>query len=133
MTPDQLRLEEAHAWLARARGDLEAANLLTVGGAYAEALFHCQQIVEKALKAFLAFHQKAFRRTHDLGELSPECVSIDDSLQSVLEQAKVLTKYAWEFRYPGAPYEPDTSEASDALRKAEAALLAIEHRIPPVR
>ena len=66
MTPDQLRHEETRAWLDRARSDLQAARLPIAGDANAEALFHCQQAVEKALKAFLTFHEKAFRRTHDL-------------------------------------------------------------------
>lgn len=81
MTPDQLRLDETHAWLARARSDLQAAKLLINGNAYAEALFHCQQAAEKALKAFLTFHQKPFRKTHVLGELSTVCQAIDGSLQ----------------------------------------------------
>jgi len=81
MTPDQLRHEEARAWLDRAGRDLQAARLLIAGDANTEALFHCQQAVEKALKAFLTFHERAFRKTHDLGDLSPECFAIDDSLQ----------------------------------------------------
>jgi HEPN domain-containing protein len=48
MTPDQLRLDEVRGWLERARRDLRAARLLIAGDAYAEALFHCQQAVEKA-------------------------------------------------------------------------------------
>ncbi len=60
MTPDQLRLDETHAWLGRARRDLRAARLLVAGDAYAEALFHCQQAVEKAMKAFLTFHRKQY-------------------------------------------------------------------------
>lgn len=60
MTPDQLRHEEARAWLDRARRDLRAARLLIAGEASAEALFHCQQAVERALKAFLTFHQRIF-------------------------------------------------------------------------
>lgn len=50
MTPDQLRREETRGWLDRARHDLRAARLLLAGDANAEALFHCQQAVEKALK-----------------------------------------------------------------------------------
>jgi HEPN domain-containing protein len=34
--------------------DLRAAELLIAGSANAEALFHCQQAVEKALKALLS-------------------------------------------------------------------------------
>ena len=130
MTPDQLRHEETRAWLDRARRDLRAARLLIAGDANAEALFHCQQAVEKALKAFLTFHEKTFRKTHDLGELSPECLALDDSLQPAILQAEALTQYAWRFRYPGVPYEPDSTEAQGGLQKAEAAILELERRLP---
>ena len=88
MTPDQLRCEETHVWLDRARRDLRAAKLLIAGDANAEALFHCQQAVEKALKAFLTFHQKPFRKTHDLGDLSMACLAIDDSLRSAFDSSR---------------------------------------------
>ena len=130
MTPDQLRHEESRAWLDRARRALRAARLLTAGDANAEALFHCQQAVEKALKAFLTFHERTFRKTHDLGDLSPECLAIDDSLQSAVSQAEGLTQYAWRFRYPGMPYEPDSTEAQDGLQRAAAVVLEVERRLP---
>ena len=67
MTPTQLRHRETRAWLDRARRDLRAAQLLTAGDSNAEALFHCQQAVEKALKAFLTFHDRTFRKTQRIG------------------------------------------------------------------
>ena len=45
-----------------------------------EALYHCQQAAEKALKGFLAFHDHPFRRTHDLRELG-ESEAISDFIQ----------------------------------------------------
>ena len=131
MTPDQLRLEETRLWLDRARRDLRAARLLIAGDSHAEALFHCQQAVEKALEAFLTFHQRPFRRTHDLGDLSPDCLSIDETLQSVVAQAESLTQYAWRFRYPGAPYEPDASQAELEMQKADTVVGEIERRLTP--
>lgn len=129
MTPDQLRHEEARAWLDRAERDLRAARLLIAGDANAEGLFHCPQAVEKALKPFLTSYERTFRKTHDLGHLSPECLTIDDSLQPTLFQAEGLTEYAWRFRYPGVPYEPDSTEARDGLRKAEAAVGEVARRL----
>ena len=129
MTPDQLRLEETRAWLDRARRDLRAVRLLIAGDSHAEALFHCQQAVEKVLKAFLTFHQKAFRRTHDLSDLSPDCLSVDDTLQSVVANAECLTQYGWRFRYPGAPYEPNVAEADGEMQKAEAVVGEIARRL----
>ena len=130
MTPDQLRHEETRAWLDRARSDLQAARLPIAGDANAEALFHCQQAAEKALKAFLTFHERVFRKTHDLGDLSPECLAIDGSLQPAVSQSEGLTQYAWRFRYPGLPYEPDAAEARDGLQRAEAVVHQVELRLP---
>ena len=130
MTPDPLLHEEVRAWLDRARRDLLAARLLIAGNANAEALFHCQQAAEKALKAFLTFHQRTFRKTHDLGDLNLECLAIDNSLQAAIFSAEGLTQYAWRFRYPGAPYEPDSTEAQDGLQWAEAAVRGVERRLP---
>jgi HEPN domain-containing protein len=130
MSPDQFRHEETRAWLDRACRDLRAAKLLIAGEANAEALFHCQQAVEKALKAFLTFHERTFRRTHDLGDLGSQCLAFDDSLQPVVSQAEALTQYAWRFRYPGDSYEPDSAEAQEGLEKAEAAVGVVERRLP---
>lgn len=69
------------------------------------------------------------RKTHDLGDLSPECVAIDDSLQAAISHAEGFTQYAWRFRYPGEPYEPDSAEAQDGLQKAEAAVGEVERRL----
>ncbi len=131
MTPDEWLLDETHSWLSRARRDLHAATVLIGAQGYAEALFHCQQAAEKALKAFLTYHGKPFTKTHVLSELRPACLAIDSSLDPVLVLASALTEYAWRFRYPGAPYEPGAAEAAEGLRKAEAVSSEIERRVPP--
>jgi HEPN domain-containing protein len=127
MTPDRLRLEETRAWLDRAQRDLRAARLLIAGDANAEALFHCQQAVEKALKAFLTYHQKPFRKTHDLGDLSTHCLAIDDLLESAVGEAEGLTPYAWHFRESRT--NPKHWNSAQGLRKAEAAVQEIERRL----
>ena len=60
----------------------------------ADALFHCQQAVEKALKALLTWHDRPFRKTHDLGELGGQCVTLDPELEVPLRTASPLTEYA---------------------------------------
>jgi HEPN domain-containing protein len=130
MTAEELLLDETHAWLVRARNDLEAARLMIGAQLYAEALFHCQQAAEKALKAFLAYHQRPFRKTRTMLELKEEIAAIDPSLESIVILANALSDYAWRFRYPGAPYEPDALEATEALRKAEMTVREIEQRLP---
>ena len=85
--------------------------------------------MEKALKAFLTFHAKPFRKTHELGDLRRECLLVDDSLRPAVTQAEGLTQYAWKFRYPGVPDEPDSTEAQNGLQRAEAAVREVERRL----
>jgi len=79
MSPHELRANEAHAWLAKASDDLECATVLAAFGHEAKALYHCQQATEKALKAFLTWHDQPFRKTHNLRELGDACAAIDPS------------------------------------------------------
>jgi len=79
------------------------------------SLFHSQQAAEKALKGLLTFGQIAFRRTHDLADLGSQCLGVDAALEPLLQQVEGLTGYAAAFRYPDAPYEPDSAEALEGL------------------
>lgn len=72
MPPDDARLEDARAWLARAELDLRAADLemgTPEAGLWGDVAFHAQQAAEKALKAFLALHDEPFRKTYSIEEL----------------------------------------------------------------
>ena len=103
-------------WLAKADEDLASARVLIGSGHIANALFFCQQTAEKSLKAFLTWHEQTFRRTHDLEELGEACRAIDGTLTALLEQADVLSDYAWKLRYPGALYTPEPDEAAGDVR-----------------
>ncbi len=65
-----------------------------------DIVFHCQQAVEKSMKAFLTWHNVPFRKTHSLEELGEQCLRIDESLKELVDRAVPLTDYAWRFRYP---------------------------------
>jgi HEPN domain-containing protein len=129
MTPNEWLLDETRRWLERAQGDLRAAEICATE-LPATALFHCQQAAEKYLKAYLTWNQKVFRKTHELRELATACALIVAALKSVLDPAETLSKYAWKFRYPGAPYEPDAQEAAAGLTLAEQVRTAIVGRLP---
>jgi hypothetical protein len=43
--------------------------------------------------------------------LGETCRAIDGTLAVLLEQADVLSDYAWKLRYPGANYTPELEEA----------------------
>lgn len=67
--------------------------------------FHCQQAVEKYLKAFLVKHQIEFPKTHSMMTLINLCSKADSSFKEKLLEADILTDYAVEIRYPDEWYE----------------------------
>jgi HEPN domain-containing protein len=105
---DPILLSNTREWLRRTKEDLDVAALvLTVPSPLVRtALFHCQQAVEKAMKAFLTWHDAAFREVHNLEELGESCVRLDSTLASAVTRVTVLAKYAVRFRYPGALTSP---------------------------
>jgi len=72
-------------WLNKARDDLITVKLLGVFDEYpmVVACFHCQQAVEKSLKAFLAARDIPFLYRHDLGYLLDLCHDADPSLTTM--------------------------------------------------
>ena len=101
MTPE--KIVEVRAWFHKAANDLRGADLDLAAAPplIEDALFHCQQAVEKAMKGFLTAHDRIFRKTHDLDELGRACGEINSALIDQLDSASDLTVFAWEFRYPG--------------------------------
>ena len=92
--------------LSAGRALLSAADLFEV------VAFHSQQAVEKALKAFLVWHQVEFPKTHDVRRLLALCASNDPDLAETLTRAAELTPYGVEYRYPGE-YPPVSEEAAE--------------------
>ena len=87
---------EAKAWFKKAANDLRGAeiDLAADPPLIEDALFHCQQAVEKAMKGFLTSHQRPFRKTHDLDELGRACEEINIGLKEKLVEARDLTVFA---------------------------------------
>ena len=133
MTREERIIANTRRWLTHARDDPILAEDAAGKGRspfLQDALFHCQQAAEKAFKAFLTWHDIAFRKIHDLEMIGQDCLAQDPTLGAVVDQAVRLTQYAWRFRYPGAPYNPTPEEASDALSVAHQAVEAIRSRLP---
>jgi HEPN domain-containing protein len=120
-------------WLRKAANDLRGARIdLEADPPLVEdALFHCQQAAEKALKAFLTTHDTPFKKTHDLDELGRACLQVDTTLREAIEPALPLTVFAWEFRYPGDTVVPSMAETRQTLALAERLYTAILQRLPP--
>jgi HEPN domain-containing protein len=132
MQPDPQRVADTAAWLRRVEADLLAAevDLAAQPPLLGDAAFHCQQAAEKALKACLTWHDRAFRKTHSLEELGEQCLAVDSTLKPLVDRAVPLTEYAWRFRYPGEPEEPAREEVEEALRLAREVDTAVRARLP---
>lgn len=132
MQHDPILVEETAAWLRRATNDLAAAehDLQAEPPLLGDIAFHAQQAAEKAMKAFLTWHCRPLRKTHNLVELGEQCVAIDTTLESLLRRAAPLTEYAWKFRYPGPLEDPSGQEAQHALETAHGVYKAIVERLP---
>lgn len=132
MPPDPALIAEVRAWLSKASKDLAAAQYESQADPpFADDIvFHSQQAVEKALKAYLSWSLLPFRKTHNLVELGEACCQIDQSLEPLLRRAAPLTEYAWKFRYPGDPEEATSQEAADALATAHDVFDAVLSRLP---
>jgi HEPN domain-containing protein len=130
MQPEQI--VEVKSWLKKAADDLRGADLdLAATPPFLEdALFHCQQAAEKSMKGFLAAHDRIFRKTHDLDELAMACEALDLGLKEVLEAARDLTIFAWEFRYPGDAPVPPLEEVREYRRVAGQVYQVIRKRLP---
>lgn len=103
------------AWWEKAKDDLETAEILYKNKKYNNAVFHCQQAVEKAFKAVLLKRTGEMRRIHDLVEL---CRNID-APENLLDSVKEMTLAYIYSRYPDVKQENNTKvkEKSDKFLK----------------
>jgi HEPN domain-containing protein len=132
MQPDSRRHADTLSWFRKTYNDLRYADIDLAASPPApeDALFHCQQAAEKALKGFLVWHDQPFPKTHDLGKLGSQVIRLDPALDALIEQIVELTKYAWMFRYPGDAVAPEVAEAQDALLRTRRLVEALLSRLP---
>lgn len=114
--------EHKNILLNKAKEDFEAAKNLAKLPDFSEeiVLFHCQQAIEKALKAYLDSKKTSFPKTHDLEMLISMCINHDSSFNEI-GFATTLTPYAVEIRYDEF-IEMPSSEVSELLSQTEKAL-----------
>jgi HEPN domain-containing protein len=119
-----LQASEAKAWMVKAWRDLETARRAATGKPpfYDVAVYHCQQSAEKAVKAFLVHHGKAYEKTHDIEVLVDLACEIEASFGKLTDAADALTPYATRFRYPNSTFavEPQPGEYEEAVQYAQA-------------
>ena len=65
-------------FIEKARHDLDTAvKILNERSEHTDIItYHCQQTIEKILKAFLIYHHVKIKTNHDIAELLMECIAI---------------------------------------------------------
>jgi len=115
------KIEEIKEWIEKADHDLGSAKIiyLHLPDYFDTIAFHCQQAVEKYLKAILVFYKIAFLRSHDLIyllELLSRKIDIDESK---FKKAFTLNNFGVQIRYPNKIIKLTKEELESAIQISE--------------
>ena len=110
-------------WIEKADADLEVAGRLAAEATDSSRIreivgFHCQQAAEKYLKALLTRYQIEFPKTHDIKALLHLVGSASNSVADSLSDARWLTPFGVEVRYPGETAEMLPGDEGKAIEIA---------------
>lgn len=108
-------------WVKKADHDLGSAKIIFSANPefFDTIAFHCQQAVEKYIKAILVFFDISFERSHDLVyllDLLSKKIEVDESVYS---KAITLHSFSVEIRYPFSRIEITKEELILSLETAE--------------
>ncbi len=110
-------VEAVRQWRIKAQSDWTAVEiLLSSEQCPAETVcFHCQQFVEKLLKALLTRHGVESPKTHDLRRLIQLAEPFAPELSRLCDSSDSLTVHGVETRYPGDWREVEASEMNEMV------------------
>ena len=116
-------------WVRKAEGDLAAVRRIRKGGPplHDEICFHCQQAVEKYLKAFLQESRLIIPRIHDLLRLLDLVLPQHPDLRSMRSRLRILQRFAVDIRYPG--FSANASQSRRAVQVADTVRAEIRRRL----
>lgn len=108
-------------WLFHAYQDLLSAKLLIDDSRlYGPTVFHCQQAIEKSLKAFLLYKTHRLLDGHNLTWLCKQAALMDNSFAKWIGKSTLLNRFYIETRYPAdIPSEIDLDLAKEILTATE--------------
>ncbi len=103
-------------WLYHAYQDiLSAKKLIDDKRLYSQTVFHCQQAIEKGLKAFLLYkHHKLFDG-HNLTWLCKQAAMTDQEFTKWISKCALLNRFYIETRYPADIPEEITREMAENI------------------
>ena len=121
--PEAPLLSLVKQWIGRGDIDYRTAERLLrdedpIRGAVA---LHCQQAVEKCLKAVLVSRQVEFPKTHSLAQLLDLISAFAPALAATLADTVPLAPFGVEIRYPGDLAEPLPGQERELFELAKRA------------
>ncbi len=108
-------------WLFHAYQDLLAARMLIEDRRlFNPTVFHCQQAIEKSLKAFLLYKHRKLFDGHNLTWLCKQAALTDQSFTKWIGKSTLLNRFYIETRYPAdIPEEIDRQLVEEILSATE--------------
>jgi len=91
------------------------------------ACFHCQQAVEKYLKAYLIYNELPIEKTHDIIFLLNQCANFDPIFATI--DPLDINSYAVNGRYPDANLMPEKEETESYYQLAIQIKILVTERI----
>jgi len=116
-------------WIAKAEGDYATAarELNPTGTPNLDAVcFHAEQCIEKLMKALLIHLGVTPTRSHDLVALDRLLMPVCQGWSWPVEELRLLTRAAVDFRYPGdSADQKEAAESFDIATRMRAKLRAL--------
>ena len=102
--------EVVREWLQKAEEDYNAVVKLEPAETPYVICFHCQQCIEKYLKAFLTVYGEIPPPTHNLIRLNSTATEYEKSLDEIYDSLEELYPYSVAIRYPGIQVASEDAE-----------------------
>jgi HEPN domain-containing protein len=121
--------EHINEWINKADHDLGSAKIiyLHLPDYFDTIAFHCQQAVEKYIKAILVFKGIEFDRSHDLIYLLELLSGVSAVTKEQYQKAVSLNGFSVQIRYPNKIIKLSKEELEEAISTSqEFRLFAIE-------
>ncbi len=114
-------LDLVNTWFEKADHDLGSAKLIFqhIPEYFDTIAFHCQQAVEKYIKACLVYHGIEFQRSHDLPYLLERLSRKVEINPGIFDKAIILNGFSVEIRYPDQIIRLTDDEVKSAISIAD--------------
>ena len=116
-----LNKSEVDEWIKYGNMDLESAKyLLNMKPLPFEIIcYHCQQAVEKYIKAYIVSCDEELNKIHDLIELNKICKKHDEDFEQMDIMCSELNNYSVIIRYPFHTLDLEETDVISAIKYAE--------------